>query len=212
MGAGERTNEVKLKVIYLVFGPIMMGVGVSLAISSTLGADSVAYLWDAIAETYGISVGTSNLIFSGVFLLLMIYADRKQIGIGTILSPVIEGIAIDLTAQMIPGPLPVWSQIPCMLLGIVLIAVGSGLYASAELGKDPYIGFTFGFCNKTHTSLTVFRTLLDGVCLLIAVFITHRIVIGPFVSVCLMGLITERSYIMFRNHITMKENKLRMKY
>lgn len=182
-------------------GSALMGVGVALAAASTFGADAVALLWDGMHRYFHMSLGTANLVFSFVFLVWVWIVDRKQIGIGTILSPLIEGIAIDVCAFFLFPITGTIMQLMAMLTGIILIGVGTGIYAAADIGRGPYIGITFAISDRYHLSLTWFRTSLDFLCLLIGLFLGATLSIGPVVSVILMGVITNQSTKMVRNRI-----------
>lgn len=77
-----------------------------------------------------------------------------------------------------------------MLLGVVLFAVGTGLYASASLGRGSYEAVTFALAEKNHWQIKFVRMTLDilvvvtgvlfggkfGVCTLITVIISGPII------------------------------------
>ena len=178
-----------------------MGVGVAFAAASTFGADSVALLWEGMHLRLGMSLGTANLLFSFLFLVAVVIVDYKQIGLGTILSPVIEGIAIDICGLLFQTIAGFYWQLLACLTGILLIAIGTGIYAAANIGKGPYIGITFAMEKKYHWSLTKFRVILDLLCLLIGILLGAHLSIGPLFSVLLMGIVTEHSCIFVEQHL-----------
>lgn len=189
----NRNSCLGLRLLLLSGGSALMGIGVAIAAASTFGADSVALLWEGMHIKFQVTLGTANLLFSLVFLLLVFLIDRKQIGIGTILSPLIEGIAIDICAFFFMEINIVFYQWMAMLTGIILIAVGTGIYAAADIGRGPYIGITFAMEKKYHWSLAKFRICLDVICLILGILFGASLSIGPIVSVLLMGILTKNS-------------------
>lgn len=194
-------TSIYLRLFLLVLGSALMGVGVALAAASTFGADSVALLWEGMHQRFHMSLGSANLLFSLVFFIAVALVDKRQIGVGTILSPLIQGIVIDICGllfQEIQGF--AWQLFAC-ILGIAFIAIGTGIYAAANIGKGPYIGITFAMEKKYGWSLTKFRIVLDCSCLILGILLGAHLSIGPLLSVLLMGIITEYSCIFVEHHI-----------
>lgn len=189
------------RMILLGIGSALMGVGVALAAASTFGADSVALLWEGMHLSMGISLGTANLVFSFLFLIAVVLVDRRQIGIGTIVSPIIQGIVIDICGLFFHEFIGITWQLIACVIGIVIIAIGSGIYASADIGKGPYIGITFAVEKKYSLNLTKFRILLDIVCLCLGILLGAKLSIGPVLSILLMGIITEYSCVYSERYI-----------
>lgn len=187
------------KFLILCIGSIIMGIGVVLATVTALGADTVAFLWNGIHIKFHISLGVANYLFTSFFLILVLFVDKKQIGLGTIFSPLIQGIAMDIIILIIPPINSFVVRVIVMIIGIVLIAVGGGITSAADIGKSPYVGFTFALKNKYNCSLTISRIVLDGLCLLLGILLGAQLNIGPIVSVFLMGPITEASCQKVRN-------------
>ena len=83
-----------------------------------------------------------------------------------------------------------WFNFFIMLLGVILFAVGTGLYASASLGRGSYEAVTFALAEKNHWQIKFVRMALDilvvvtgvlfggkfGVCTLITVIISGPII------------------------------------
>lgn len=185
----------------LILGSALMGVGVALAAASTFGADSVALLWEGMHLRFGMSLGMANLLFSFLFLVAVLLVDYKQIGLGTLLSPIIEGIAIDACALIFQTITSFYCQLFACIIGILIIAIGTGIYAAADIGKGPYIGITFAMEKKYQWNLTKFRIVLDLLCLLIGMLLGAQFSIGPLLSVLLMGIVTEHSCVFVEHHI-----------
>ena len=76
--------------------------------------------------------------------------DKSQIHIGTVLYQIVYSTCVDLFANCHIYSTYKWINFLIMLLGVVLFAVGTGLYASASLGRGSYEAVTFALAEKNH--------------------------------------------------------------
>jgi len=65
-----KTDYLKLRLLLLVIACFLIGLGAKMAGSSTLGADVVVLVWEGLNRTFGVDMGTSNIIVSLVFLAI----------------------------------------------------------------------------------------------------------------------------------------------
>ena len=110
-------------------------------------ADHIEVLWQGIARTFHISIGTASFVVAlGMILLVLIY-DKSQIHIGTVLYQIVYSTCVDL------------------------FAVGAGLYASAFLDRGSYEAVTFALAEEITGRLNlsewhwIFWLLLQVFCL-----------------------------------------------
>ena len=64
-----------------------------------------------------------------------------------------------------------WINVLLMLLGIILFAIGTGLYAAASLGRGSYEALTFSLAEKNGWQVRVVRSLLDAMMVIIGVLL-----------------------------------------
>ena len=136
------------------------------------------------------SIGTASFVVAlGMILFALIY-DKSQIHIGTVLYQIVYSTCVDLFANCHIYSTYKWINFLIMLLGVVLFAVGTGLYASASLGRGSYEAVTFALAEKNHWQIKFVRMALDilvvftgvlfggkfGVCTLITVIISGPII------------------------------------
>lgn len=132
----------------LVIGSIIAAYGITLALYAGFGGATLAVLWQGIARTFHISIGTASFVVAlGMILFALIY-DKSQIHIGTVLYQIVYSTCVDLFANCHIYSTYKWINFLIMLLGVVLFAVGTGLYASASLGRGSYEAVTFALAEK----------------------------------------------------------------
>ena len=178
------------KLAILVIGSIIAAYGITLALYAGFGGATLAVLWQGIARTFHISIGTASFVVAlGMILFALIY-DKSQIHIGTVLYQIVYSTCVDLFANCHIYSTYKWINFLIMLLGVVLFAVGTGLYASASLGRGSYEAVTFALVEKNHWQVKFVRMALDilvvvtgvlfggkfGVCTLITVIISGPII------------------------------------
>jgi uncharacterized membrane protein YczE len=154
--AGERLTR---RIIQLVIGLILFGVGIGLMLQSGLGVPPWDVLHQGLARQFGLTVGVWSIIVSVVVLLLWLPL-KQPYGLGTLLNAIIIGVVIDLTGLFIPAATTTGVAWVMLLAGVVLIGVASGLYIGANLGPGPRDGLMTGIARR-GPSIRLTRAVIE---------------------------------------------------
>ncbi|MGB7860810.1 MAG: hypothetical protein WBM90_09965 [Acidimicrobiia bacterium] len=157
--------RLRRRLVQLVGGLGLFGVGIGLMLQSGLGVPPWDVLHQGLAVQFGLTIGAWSIIISVVVLCLWIPL-KERFGIGTILNAIIIGVVIDLTAVWIPeasNTAVAWVQ---LLAGILLIAVASGMYIGANLGPGPRDGLMTAI-SRRGPSIRLTRVVIEIVVLAI---------------------------------------------
>lgn len=84
-----------------------------------------------------------------------------------------------------------WLNLLIMLLGIVLFAAGTGLYASASLGRGSYEALTFALAEKNNWQVKTVRMVLDALMVIIGVLLGGKFGICTVVTILISGPIIQ---------------------
>jgi len=168
-----------------VFGLALFGLGVSLLLQSSLGAAPWDVFHTGMSELTGIPVGTV-IIITGVALLVLWIPLSEQPGIGTILNAIEIGVVVDLTLPLIPEPELLAARIPMMLGGVIIIALGSGMYIGSGLGPGPRDGLMTGLARR-GLSIRSARTGIELFVLFVGITLGGSIGIGTAVFAIAIG-------------------------
>ena len=119
------------RILGMVVGIVIIGLGIALFKQSHLGNDSISALNMRLAEMLGISLGVQNLCTNILFFALQFWFGRKYIGLGTFVNGI--GVGFIVTAFYDPiaahfGPAEALG-LPVQLLWVAL--AGAGLAARA---------------------------------------------------------------------------------
>ena len=179
--------------ILLIVGLIIFGAGDAVLISARLGNTPWTVLAEGIAENLGWSIGESTFFVSFMVLLLWIPL-REKPGIGTILNAILIAATIEVLLPILPTPEVFSLQIIQVLVGIFLVAIGSGLYLTANLGPGPRDGTMTGLTKVTGIPIGRIRSGIEIFVIAIGWTlggkfgigtILFAILIGPCVAICL---------------------------
>ena len=126
------------RVIGMVVGIVIIGLGIALFKQSHLGNDSISALNMRLAELFGISLGVQNIAANLLMFAIEIWVGRQYIGLGTF----VNGICIGFIVTAFYDPIAVFfgpaASLPEQLLwvaaAVIVTALGASLYQTADLG------------------------------------------------------------------------------
>ena len=145
---------------YLCLGLVFFGFGEGLLIVSGIGASPWNVLHQGIAVNLDLSVGTVAFLVSFLVLLLWFFLEQK-IGMGTIINFIIIAIMIDITMFFFNKPDVFFSQFLMIVVGILIIGLGTAMYLIANLGAGPRDGLMTGLQKKTKAPIALVRGCIE---------------------------------------------------
>lgn len=121
-------------------GLFLFAFGIVLLLESELGLSPWDVLNQGVSEHTSLSFGTANIAIA-VVVLVLAWALGARIGPGTVANAILIGLmvdgllAIDVVDALSESSLT--ARITFMVVGILIIGIGSGLYIGAGLGAGP---------------------------------------------------------------------------
>lgn len=179
------------KIIIIVIGSIIAAYGITLALYAGFGGATLAVLWQGISRTFHISIGMASLIVANIMIVFSFFYDRSQIHIGTIIYQLVYSLCVDLFANAHVYSTHLWVNALIMLLGVMLFAVGTGVYAAASLGRGSYEALTFSLAEKNGWQVKAVRMILDIVMVLTGVLLGGKFGICTIVTIIISGPIIQ---------------------
>ncbi len=128
---------------FLCFGLILFGLGESLLVTANIGGGPWLVLHQGISFKTGYTIGITTFIVSIIVLFIWIPLKQKP-GIGTILNVIIIAIVIDLSLPHLPYPEIFILQLLQVIIGVVIVGLGSSFYLIANLGPGARDGLMTG--------------------------------------------------------------------
>ena len=106
-----------------------------------------------------------------IMIAFAFFYDSLQIHIGTILYQIVYSFCVDLFANMHVYSAHLWVNALIMILGIILFAMGTGIYAAASLGCGSYEALTFSLADKNGWQVKVVRIIFDIMMVVIGIIL-----------------------------------------
>jgi uncharacterized protein len=156
----SRWRPTPLRLAKLLAGLSVFGIGEGLMVASELGNSPWTVLSEGVARHTPLAVGSATVAISFVVLALWIPL-RQRPGLGTLLNAIVIGVAIDATLAIVPALEDDVGRAVALAAGIGLVAVGSGLYLTTELGPGPRDGLMTGLHRRTGLSVRLVRSALE---------------------------------------------------
>ena len=171
----------------LLFGLVLFGLGIALTVIADLGLGPWDVFHQGISERTGIPIGTVIIIVSVLVLVAWIPL-KEKIGLGTIANAIVIGVVVDLALLVLPERLDLLvARWAALLLGVVLVAIGSGFYIGAGLGPGPRDGLMTGLYRVTGRPIGLMRAVLEITVLVLGWLLGGTVGVGTVVFALAIG-------------------------
>jgi len=188
-----------LTLVRLVVGLYLFGLGIAFQVQAALGLAPWDVFGQGLANITGLSFGLATVLASAIILLLWIPLKQKP-GIGTVFNALLIGPFIDLSLRFVPSA-ATWGlagQIGWYVLGMAIIALGTGVYIGARLGPGPRDGLMTGSVARFRKPVWMVRTALEGAATLIGLALGGPVGLGTLLFVVGIGPMVQISMLAFK--------------
>lgn len=147
------------RIVRCIIGLALFGTGISMQMNANLGSPPWDVFHQGVSKRTEISIG-QIIVITGFAILLLWIPLKQRPGIGTILNALEIGLVADIALNAIPEPSNIFVRIAMVAGGIVIVAIGSGLYIGSALGPGPRDGLMTGLA-KRGISIRFARTGIE---------------------------------------------------
>jgi uncharacterized membrane protein YczE len=144
----------------LLAGLVTFGIGIALMARSGLGLGPWEAFHQGLGDHLGVPLGTISVAL-GIPILALWWPLGERPGFGTLLNVVLIGTSTNAGLATIPAASGVAGQLLEVVAGVVVIAIGSGLYLAADLGPGPRDGLMTGLHHRFGWSIRRARTTVE---------------------------------------------------
>jgi len=193
----ESNRSLSFRLLILILGLFVYGLGVAMTVHASLGIAP----WDVFAQGIsiqtGLSFGVSTVVVSALVLLAWIPLKVKP-GIGTIANAILIGLFADFWLLMLPDTSIYWQQLLIFLVGVVIVAIATGLYISSALGSGPRDGLMQGTANALDKPFWMVRTGYEGTVLTLGALMGGQVREGTLIFALSIGYLVQLSMKFFK--------------
>ena len=127
------------RLLQLLVGCLVLGLGVTLLLQADLGSDGYSTLVNGVALSTGLPFVVANL---GVSVLFLVLAALRRVppGLGTVVQVVVVGVTVSLLLPVIGTPSSLLGQVLLLAAAFPVLAVGIAAYLGTQLGAGPAEG------------------------------------------------------------------------
>ncbi|WP_148571468.1 YczE/YyaS/YitT family protein [Nocardioides caldifontis] len=124
------------RLVQLVLGCAVLGVGVALLLTPALGSDGFSTIVTGVAEASGMAFVLANAIVAATFVGVAWLRGLRP-GVGTLTQIVVVGAVADVGLRLLDEPDALWLRILMVLVAFPVLATGIALYLGTHLGAGP---------------------------------------------------------------------------
>ena len=146
----------------LILGIFLCSLGCVIIINAQIGYAPWDVFHVGVAKTANISIGIVSII-TGIFISFLVFFLGEKLGFGTILNMVLIGSFLDIIFSINVVPLArsfTWS-ILMLIIGLIMLALGSYFYISSGLGAGPRDSLMVALTRKTGLPIGLCRGMIE---------------------------------------------------
>ena len=193
----ETNRSLPVRLLTLFVGLGVYGLGVALTVHAGIGIAPWDVLGQGIAVQTGLSFGVSTVIVS-IFVLLCWIPLKVKPGFGTIANALLVGLFADFWLLILPDLSEYWQQLGTFVLGVVVVAIATGLYISSRLGSGPRDGLMQGTANVLDKPFWIVRTVYEASALTLGWLMGGQVREGTLIFALTIGYLVQISLHVFK--------------
>lgn len=124
------------RLVMLLLGCVVLGVGVGLFLTADLGSDGYSTLVNGISLATGLSFWIANTMV-GVALVVLAALRRVRPGLGTVVQVVLVGVVVSAVLGLLDTPDGLLARALLLAAAFPVLAVGIAVYLGSHTGAGP---------------------------------------------------------------------------
>ena len=193
----ETNRSLPIRLVTLLAGLFVYGLGVALTVHAGIGIAPWDVLAQGISIQTGLSFGVATVAVSIVVLICWIPLKVKP-GFATVANALLVGLFADFWLMILPDLTAYWQQLAVFMLGVVVVAIATGLYISSRLGSGPRDGLMQGTANALDKPFWIVRTAYEGSVLTIGWLMGGQVREGTLIFALTIGYLVQMSLKAFK--------------
>lgn len=182
----DKASVVRRWLIFFV-GIIVMSFGIVLMIEADLGVAPWDVLHIGLTNQFGLTVGTWSIVVGFWIIAFTSLLTKAWPQLGAFLNMVFVGVFIDIFRLFIGTPVTIIGQYVMLLVGVVVIGYGIGLYIAPKCGAGPRDSLMIAITEKSAWKVQYVRGLMEIVVLAIGWNLGGPVFIGTILFSLTIG-------------------------
>ena len=177
---------------FYLFGIIILTLGISLAVLSMLGTSPYDALLVGLFRTFGLSIGSWEIVVGLAMILGNALAERKRPEFFEFITSIVTGVGIDswlFILKFFITPDALFGQWICLILSVIFTGIGIAIYLQSEVAPNPMDRSMVIVSKLTGWNVIYSRALLNIILVITAFFFAGAIGIGTLLHAVFTGVI-----------------------
>ncbi|MFV4914492.1 hypothetical protein PFZ49_13345 [Microbacterium lacticum] len=184
------------RIVHLLVGLALYGAGCAIMVRAGIGLDPWTVFAQGVSLQTGIGIGwVTNIV--GFLVLLLWIPLRQKPGVGTLANILLVGTSMQATLAVFPAIDGFALQVLVFLLGMMLVAVASGLYIGADFGPGPRDGLMTGLRARFGWPIWAARLVVEASVLLAGWLLGGSVGLGTILFALGIGPLVHRTLPLF---------------
>lgn len=183
---------IRAGVHFYLTGLVILTLGIALTIQSTMGASPFDALLVGLHRTFGLTVGSFEIIVGLTMVLGNALAERKRPEFFALITSLVTGIGIDswlFVLGDIVTPVMWYGEWAALLLGTILMALGVAFYLQSKIAPNPLDRSMLVISSLTGWNVSYSRAAISVVLVILAVSFGGAVGIGTLINALFGGFI-----------------------
>ncbi|WP_202078030.1 YitT family protein [Bacillus sp. YIM B00319] len=175
-----------------VIGILILTLGIALTILSEMGTSPFDALLVGLFHTIGLTVGSWEIIIGLIMIFSNALIQKQRPEYLALLTAFITGAGIDFWLFILDQwvqPISYVSQIAVLLLGMVIMGIGTATYLKSDFAPIPLDRMMLILRQMTGMTITVSRTMINVALVLLALLFQGPVGIGTLLIVAFSGVL-----------------------
>lgn len=170
-------------------GLMIMSLGIVFTIKANFGVSPWDVLHIGLYKKIGLTIGSWSVIVGIVIITISSIMLKKLPPLGSFLNMIFVGMFIDafMLVPFLTTPDTLIGKISMLLLGIVFLGWGMGVYISAKLGAGPRDSLMLAFQMKTGFKVQNVRLVMEVGVLIVGWLLGGPVHVGTIIASLTIG-------------------------
>ena len=179
-------------VLKLLGSFFICSLGIIFMINADLGLAPWDVLHQGVAQRFNLTMGNVSIIVGFIVVVLDTVLGEK-VGWATILNMIFIGVFMDVITftNIVPNANGLISGIIMLIIGMILMAIGSTFYLGCAMGSGPRDGLMVALQKKTNKPVKIIRGCIEISALIVGYILGGSVGIGTIITAFGLGHILQ---------------------
>ncbi|NLW43490.1 MAG: hypothetical protein GXY89_10175 [Tissierellia bacterium] len=184
-----------VRLLLLVFGLYLCGVGLTFFYYNGLGLDGWNVLHDGLSKLFNVKIGTAFVTVSIIMLTLGILM-KEKLGIATIANALLIGnfMQININLGLLKPQTDLLNGLLFTLIGMIITGFGYYFYMGVGLGSGPRDSFVMAVSRKINLKVGYVKSIIEVIAIILGYLIGGDFGISTIIIAIFTGITVQKVF------------------